>query len=36
MQLAPALMVRSRSEGAQLMKARWEVERRRLAKNLKE
>ncbi|CAA7260008.1 unnamed protein product [Cyclocybe aegerita] len=29
--LAPALSVRSKAEGAQLMKARWEVERRRLA-----
>jgi hypothetical protein len=30
-QLAPAIMVHSRAEGAQLMKARWEAERRRLA-----
>jgi len=31
LQLAPAFMVRSRAEGAQLMKARWDAERRRLA-----
>jgi hypothetical protein len=30
-QLAPATMIHSRAEGAQLMKARWEAERRRLA-----
>ncbi|KAF8167854.1 reactive mitochondrial oxygen species modulator 1-domain-containing protein [Crassisporium funariophilum] len=28
--LSPAFMVRSRAEGAQLMKARWDAERRRL------